>query len=372
MDYKYWPYEELEMKTSGGDVHLKTPWIELNLKLDPAMASQLQGIYNNIQQQIIKPEEALIFSQFIKQVDRYPIFYILPLIKYGDEHKLKDNNFVDGKIKTLVDHLCQSKEEGQQGFASKEDEQEIMMTLKSRTSPWDHDSILKFATVDEMYCPESVLTAVRKFHMIEVKERGGVSQVYTTVRELPDDQQQDMAARLIRQNHYVTSRCIEAVEPALEIAQSSKEEVEKFIKEEKGHDIIMAKAVEAAGFDAEKVEVCLNARVIMDLLKFSASRNFLAFALLIDFFERSNFSGKDPLGELLSDIGLKDSAKLVNRHMQINDMGEHDAVSLDLLKNVGLVTEPYLREALAIAELTSVFSNGIASKTLEDYLLEMA
>ncbi len=369
MDIKFYPYEDLEMKSNNGDVQLKTPWIELNIKLDPQVARELQDIYNNFQNEVVKAEEVIRFSQFLEKLRRYPIYYILPFSKEGDSYNVDNKRLINGELETLIFELSQSKEFGREGF-KKEDLEGINLILKSRESHWDYESILNFSNINGRYCPESILTAVRKFHMMEMKEGSGVENVYSKIRNLPAKEQKEIAARMIRQNHYVTSRCISCVEPALNIAQSSKSEVEDFIKEERGHDIIMEKAIEASGFEASKLPVTLKARVIMDLLQFAASTNYLAFAILIDFFERSNFSGKDPLGELLSDIGLKDSAKLVNRHLQINEMGEHDSVSLDLLKKVGLVSQDYLKEALAIGELTSVFSNGLANQTLQDYYNE--
>jgi hypothetical protein len=95
----------------------------------------------------------------------------------------------------------------------------------------------------------------------------------------------------------------------------------------------------------------------MDTLELAASKNFLAFAILVDFFERSPYTKEDPLASMLKSCGFEESARYINSHMNINDEGQHEMISFDLLESVGLCSIDYAREAIAIAELGTLFMN---------------
>jgi hypothetical protein len=170
---------------------------------------------------------------------------------------------------------------------------------------------------------------------------------------------------MVRQNHYVTQQCRAALLPAAQLAGASRTEVEAFIKAEHGHDKILGVAMQALVADPEAVPVSTQTRALMRLLRFAAGRNFLAFAMAVDFFERSSYEETDPLAKLLGRGGFDKAARQINRHMEINDAGGHENVSFGFLEHMGPVPAAYALEALRLAELVTLVMNSVPAAALD-------
>jgi hypothetical protein len=182
---------------------------------------------------------------------------------------------------------------------------------------------------------------------------------------------------MLRQNHYVTERCNASLGAALATAGHAKAEVEEFIRAENGHDRILNLALESTAASAPSVPVTPQAVLLMDLLAYCGKRNFLAFAMAIDFFERSAYQESDPLAEVLREGKLDYAARQIDRHMKINDAGEHENVALSFLAPMGAVDAAYAEEALRLAELLTTMMNGVAAGVItllegSDYFTESA
>ena len=103
----------------------------------------------------------------------------------------------------------------------------------------------------------------------------------------------------------------------------------------------------------------------MDLLRQSASRNLLGFALAVDIFERASYTEKDPLASFLSEGGYERAAKQIDVHKKINDLGDHENVSLGLLEKMAPVDRAYATEALRLAEAVSQAVLGVSAQILD-------
>jgi len=102
---------------------------------------------------------------------------------------------------------------------------------------------------------------------------------------------------------------------------------------------------------------------LMEILKISASHNLLAFALVVDIFERSSYVGRDPLASLLESGGFKNSAQQIDIHKGINDSGSHENISLQFLEYMSrTVSPPYAIEALRFAELTTALEQSVSTE----------
>ena len=134
------------------------------------------------------------------------------------------------------------------------------------------------------------------------------------------------------------------------------------MKEENGHDKILNVALKAFTADPDAVPVSLQTKAIMHLLKFAAQRNFLAFAMAVDFFERSSYEKTDPLAQLLIKGGFDKAAKQINRHMEINDAGGHENVACSFLEAMGPCEPAYAFEAMRIAEMLVKFPQACMNR----------
>jgi hypothetical protein len=227
---------------------------------------------------------------------------------------------------------------------------------------WDIDGALQFAKSDGGIDPQAFFSVARRYHLLSAVEDNQTQQLYNHVRQLLPDTQayQDACALMVRQNHYVTARCHDALKPALELAQNARTLVLDFMAAEQGHDRILDIAIKSMGTAPEAIPVNSHTMILMDLLQFAAQRNFLAFAMAVDFFERSSYQNADPLAMLLSDGGMKTAARQINKHMDINDAGGHENIAVHFLNFMGPVEQSYAEEALHLAEIITHVMNRIS------------
>lgn len=361
-NYSYWPYDEvsLEREMPTGLLKLKTPWLEATTKSEFFHPEQLAMLCEKMDAGSLSPHDLPSVNSFFRCFHQYPVAYILPTPKHTsplDTHQLIDTTLFEGDLEVMArDIFTQNKE------AFTEEEFEHLFQILQRTEClWDHEAALGFATIDNKIHPESVFSVARRFHLLELMSSDSGNETMHDLGKLNVEEYKDAVCRLLRQNHYITEKCNEALVPALTIAQSSAPLVEAFMKEERGHDKILAKALFHVGKQAEKVEVCLQTRALMMLLKFMAGRNFLAFSMAIDAFERNNYQNVDPLAQLLINGGYEKAAEFANLHMKINDEGGHENVAGQFLASMDLCSKEYALEALRLMELLSLTMSKVSS-----------
>ncbi|MBN8539826.1 MAG: hypothetical protein J0L82_05525 [Deltaproteobacteria bacterium] len=95
-----------------------------------------------------------------------------------------------------------------------------------------------------------------------------------------------------------------------------------------------------------------------------AERNLLAFSMVVDIFERTDYQDTDPMSALLNAGGETAAGKQIDIHREINDAGEHENIALGFLAHMAPVDEAYAREALRLAELTTLVIHGLSVETL--------
>ena len=204
----------------------------------------------------------------------------------------------------------------------------------------------------------------RRYHLLSFLENDKTDALFTHARNMKGDEPNfnRVAALMVRQNHYITQRCQDCLLPALENAKAARQKIQDFIQAEYGHDRILAAAL--SSIPSSDPQVVPESRALMDLLKFAAQRNFLAFAMIVDFFERSSYQESDAFADVLEHGGLSTAAKQINRHKDINDGGEHENFALGFLAFMAPVKKDYAEEALRLAEVTSNAMNLLSAGIL--------
>lgn len=342
--FLFWPYDEVTLRhlESRTAVEVESPWIKATITYREGDKIRIDSLLRKFQDESLSGEDLSLVNWFFQELSHYPFCYILPAPK--------DSNICDEHLRQNSDDI--STYLAQFGFED---------------SIWDIDAALTFARAGDKIHPESFFSVARRFHLLDVAEHDEGKDKFAFIESLQADDFKQAASILVRQNHYVTQKCQEALLPALQTAGRSQKMVESFIKEENGHDLILGVAMKALNADPESVPVSLATKNLMELLKFAAGRNFLAFAIAIEFFERSSYEDKDPLAKLLERGGFDKAAKQINRHMEINDAGAHENVACTFLGPMALCDAEYAREALQIAEVISRVMNTITSSAVDLY-----
>ena len=369
-NFVYWPYDELSLTLDKGAnaVTVKSPWLEASTEVASEILEPLADLAAKMENQSLSGQDLGLVNWFFKQLSEYPFCYILPgnkPVKDIDHHKVSEEPLSELSMRDLLNHVSRNLKDA--NFTEK-DVDTFLSTLSRTSWEWDIETASQFSKVgeDEIH-PESFFSVARRYHMLELIDQDSDGTGLEFISELQGEEFKRAASILIRQNHYVTQQCNRSLAPALNIAGRAKEAVTQFMKEEEGHDLILGQAIKTIHDDPEKVPVTICSRIVMGLLRYVASKNFLGFAVLVDAFERSNYQKMDPMAQILQKGGYEKAAKHINRHMEINDAGGHENIAMGLLKDMAPVSLEYVKEAMRFAEVLTLATKQLPKAIRDQY-----
>lgn len=364
---KYWPYDEVTI-TLGQVPHqyvISAPWLSTTVEVETQHQFRVASLVKKMSSQELAPEDFAEVSWFFSSLSSYPFSYLIPLAKFPgnlDQHQRLQVTKLDVLPKENLRAIGQ--EIGQVDLFN------ALSNLENFNGDWkwDLDGALQFSKTDVGYDPLSLFSVARRFHLLDSVEANKTDALNQFMREIKDqpDSFQKASALIVRQNHYVTQKCDSALRPALKIAQRAESEVLEFIQAEAGHDAILGQALKAMNLDPAAVPVIEPITGLMELFKYVASKNFLAFAMVVDMFERSSYQDHDPLAALLMEGGQSTAAQQIDIHKDINDAGEHENVALGFLTEMAAVDADYAHEAFQLAELVTSAIHSVSAGLLKE------
>lgn len=345
-NYIRYPYEELAIvKDEEPDTFIfSTPWAQARITFDSLYTYRVEKIAS-----IISSNRGIEHiddvSWLMEQVERFPFSYILP--RSTIQYTLSDTI----ERPAVSDFLSSF---------------EVSMDYKFDWE-WDIKSTLMFSQSiqKQHYDPVTILTILRRYHFLNFAEKDKAKQLYDYIQTLKSSTHdfKYACAVLIRQNHYVTEKCVDVLTPALGICDGKMQsKVEEFIASETGHDVILSRALFAIGYTPPEIPVVGIMVSLMALFKVAAKTNFLAFALMIDMFEGRAFEESNYFSEFLTKHGLAESAKQLDIHDKINHNGNHDNIALELLLEIKTVQEEQVIEAMGFAEIASNLLTNLSNE----------
>jgi hypothetical protein len=363
-EFIYWPYDEVSLDINmPGTLVVRTPWMEATTSSLGFDSHELIALSNKLKENNLSGDDIVAVSDFFRHFHEYPLAYILPTKKAAsglDMHGIKDRTILHMSFESLLSTILAEGALG--GLDVTIDEKDLLMErLSRRAFEWDVGAAIGFARFENRVHPESLLSVARRYHILELMDNDRGNDVFNNIKNLGEQEFTASVARIVRQNHYVTKYCMLALTPALSLAQKAKPVVDDFIKAERGHDKILEKALFHVGVSPKDIEVRLQTRALMAALYYVAGRNFLAFAMAVDAFERNNFEEIDPIAKLLIDKGFAKAGKFINLHMKINDQGSHDNIARQFLCSMDMCDAEYAEEALRLMEVLSVIMCSITS-----------
>lgn len=176
----------------------------------------------------------------------------------------------------------------------------------------------------------------------------------------------EFAKFYIRQNHFVTQHAADSLAPSL-ASPYLKNLMHGFIASERGHDKLMEQSLTALGVtDPEAIEVLPEVRQLVSLLAFTAGRYRLAFAVLVDLFERESPESEHPLAVLLAQTeGGKKAAIGLARHTEINQQQQHTDFAIRLAAALPSLKDSAAQATIQLAEAALNLREGIRQKIQE-------
>lgn len=360
----YWPYDEVSLHESvdGSQITVKTPWMEATASLNEDQRGQWQPLLQKFRDQSLAGEDLVLVNSFFAKFQQYPLCYILPMAKPStpqDQHHIHDTDFLQSSLTEALGKILAT--------CPHSDATTLLPKLSRQNWDWDAETALSFSRIGDKVHPESLFSVIRRYHLLDVLDSNRGQKNFSFIEELTDADFSLAASLMVRQNHYVTQKCNSSLLPALETAGHAKEMVARFIKEELGHDQILNVAMKSFATDPEAVPVSVETKALMHILQYTAERNFLAFAMTVNFFERSSYDKIDPLARLLMKGGFDKAARQINRHMEINDAGTHENVALGFLQFMSPCDADYAFEAMRLAEVATLAINSISQSAVDLY-----
>jgi hypothetical protein len=362
---KYWPYDEVTILRDTSLLNrfkFESPWLTHQFSVDPSLQDRVYNIVAKIQNSEVLAEDLDDVSWLMETVKSYPLAYILPRLEIAG----RDQHIVIGQklnqtspSEMLIDLLDKSENHS--------DLIDIAQKLKSNSWTWDVLAVQEFSQSANGYDPESVFSVARRFHLLNDIENNKTKDLFSFLSQ--SDKNSDTFkfnnAVVIRQNHHITKVCEPVLSASLKTAQNARHAVLEFVDAEAGHDKILEVALKSMGKTPEEIPVLSCVTILMELFQAIAEKNFLAFAMVIDVFERSSYLDQDPLAVVLKDGGLNKAASQLNTHRDINEKGGHENVALEFLNSMAPINADYLIEALRLSELLTLVIHMVSKDTLE-------
>ena len=175
------------------------------------------------------------------------------------------------------------------------------------------------------------------------------------------------ACRLtLRQTYHITAQCVPSLRPALNAEGYAPGAIEQFIREEKGHDRLVLRSLQALGVSSpEPIPLFEETRLSMDLLKLAAGHMPLAFSCIVGAYEGNNYSEHDPIGGLLQRSSRPEAAQGIEKHYRINLEGRHALVGEKLAAGLGSAQSVHALGALRVCEAVTWLGNALSRRLVE-------
>lgn len=360
----YWPYDEVTASRDSSlshRFHFSAPWLKFHVDIEPHHVERTAQVVEKLGAGEITPDDLSEINWLFASLAKYPMAYILPRVgNFGrDKHEVL-NPIKQNTPSEMFLELTKSS-------PFQTEIKNIADRYLTKEWMWDAPSALEFSKVDSGYDPQALFSVARRFHLLNDLECNRTADLLEKVSAFAplSAEFKKATALMIRGNHYVTQKCDGVLRPSLALAQGADETVREFIQAESGHDVILAQALKSMDVDPDKAFVLESIKVLMEIFGLIARKNFLAFSMVVDIFERTSYQAEDPFAALLRKGGYPEAAKHLDHHREINDSGEHENAALGFLDEMAPVDADYAMEAVLLAELTTQVAHLVSLETLE-------
>lgn len=358
--YNLKKYQEVEINYSPNlnTLEIKAPWMHLEFETETENHKRISKVIDllNTQNTSISQEDQEDLNWLLSYAYDYPVSDVevrknLPASKYSSEA----NTILEKLTELSPQELCK-------------------YIYTSSTYPqlpsvwsWDVDSVLEGAKIaDNAFDPLVIYTKTR---LLRLRAETSAKSNFNWYTELANMLGRDNESFLkvsqfaLRQTHYVTHQCVQCLKPAVEVFQEATAEVAAFIQEEKGHDRLVLRSLNALGIESpETIELLDETKLSMEALRFSAEISPLAFSCLLGIFEGNSYTAKDPLAELFEQSPYPDAAKGIQTHFEINRDHNHSCVGLEMVEKLGSVSYEHAMTAIRLAELVVLLGNELTAR----------
>lgn len=366
---RFWPYDEVEILRDDALPNrflLSAPWLKFHFDIDSSHVDRANRALEALSvKEGLTKDHLDDINWFCSSLEKYPLCYILPRSHgFGsDIHGQVAQEIIQTSPREMLESMLVGSNIGIDPLV---DKNAFIYSSLPAVWTWDTEAAIEFSKTNAGIDPESLFSIARRFHLLNDLEQNKTANLIEFASSLQSDPAkfQSASALIVRQNHYITEKCDGVVRSALPIAKNAGSAVMDFIQAEAGHDKILAKALKYIGFDPQQIPVISTTVALMEVFKRIAERNLLAFAMVVDIFERTSYRKTDPLTELLEKGGQTAAGQMADRHREINDSGEHENIAIGFLNDMAPIDSSYANESLRLAELATLVIHQLSAETL--------
>lgn len=355
--YTAYPELNINWQSNQTSFELSCPWISMNIEVDVDQLPKIREMTENG-----------FNSDFLANFSGYPIAFARK--QYETESDLIQSTH----LALFLDE--DSANDSPRSFTASLpfiQTAQLKSTLFPNQWSWDLEPLLSFAKISQQnadsspnYDPLAAYTWLRRMRLVAEFKNISHFGIYSELDQL---RQNDEAAffrvcqKALRQTLYITSQCVPSLIPATRNPALPADLVTQFIREEKGHDRLVRRTMEALGTqDPESFPVFDETRWSMEILAFAAEYLPLAFCCIVGAFEGNNYADRDPLGEILDKSSRPESARGIETHFQINKEGKHSQIGEKFVLDMQPVSKAELIAAARWVELIVFLGNKLSDQ----------
>jgi hypothetical protein len=333
----------------ASEVMLATPWVRIRAAHAEGQRAQVQSIAALIPG--LQPADADVprVSRFLAGFARHPVAYLLP-----QQPPAQAGLWHEALARGDLERIGRSALAGASGSV-----------LGPTPWCWDLTAALALSSLGgDRHDAATIGTVARRLRLRDESVDGALP----SFDELDDTRFARRMALILRQSHYVTTRCRDALVPALDRDSPARAVIAELVRSERGHDRLLQASLGELGVVAPEHVAVLPATIaLVDLLQLAARHHLVALGLLLEAFEGQP-ARRHPLAELLeSRAATRAAARGVTLHHEINERGGHHAVGLAVLDTLPPISPPTAVTALRIAEVATHLRRTLV-RALQDAL----
>ncbi|APJ04668.1 hypothetical protein [Silvanigrella aquatica] len=219
------------------------------------------------------------------------------------------------------------------------------------------------------YDPITILELVRTFQLDHQCNSIANENFINKLKLLQGEDENKLAICIfltISQTLYVTRNCEKSLTPAL-IHKKIKNIVEDFISSERGHDALIQASITSLKKEFELPcpdnVIFPETKVAMELLKLSAMKSPLAFAIQVNSFEGLTKESSDIFIDIMkSSKRLEKSSSGIEKHELINKNEDHGNIGNIIASKICGINEQEMLLAIRLAELNSIIGMSVLER----------
>lgn len=364
----YKPYKQTSFSWSSDSVlNVFCPWLSLDIEVEPDKQSALNNLIQRLgsEPKYYTTDDAQEFFRFFAS---FPIMHVEP--------RADVDLSIAPYISEAEDLLASRDPIEFLNRINKFDDIDPFQAFDYFPSDWEWSTerILNASRISgtDLFDPYSVYTVLRQQRLqFQIEGASKAQELLKKLEALRSSNESlffEIMAIILEQQYYVTNKCCDCLNPAMETHQLIRDQIQAYMNEELNHDNLIMKSIQSISDNPiESFDFAPEVKLEIEVIKYAAKTCALGFSVLVSIMEGTVYPDSDPVGDILKASSKPQSHIGVESHFQINRSNNHTAIPETFVAKIPPVTEQTVLIATRLAEVTIRLDTGLAT-TMLSYL----